>query len=150
MEKQQQQSVERNLTIVDNSISNLAQISEENKKIDSTEEQDFQFARETYLELLENSRESIQILMDLVKESESPRAFEVLSTLIRSTADITDKIIDLHKSNKQLKHLSNKNNTTGLEESNGVVNNNLFIGSTDELQKILKEAKKQVEEKIIK
>jgi hypothetical protein len=70
--------------------------------------------------------------MDLASEGGSPRAYEVAGQLIKSVADTTDKLIDLQKKIKDVQ----ENNT---KISNNVTNNAVFVGSTSELSKILKQ-----------
>ena len=71
--------------------------------------------------------------MELAGESASPRAYEVAGQLIKSVADTTDKLADLQKKVKDLEEEST--NTT----NNNVTNNALFVGSTSELSKLLKQ-----------
>ena len=70
--------------------------------------------------------------MDLASDSASPRAYEVAGQLIKSVADTTDKLMDLQKKVKDVEE--EKSKTT-----NNVTNNALFVGSTSELSKILKQ-----------
>ena len=71
--------------------------------------------------------------MELAGESASPRAYEVAGQLIKSVADTTDKLADLQK---KLKDLEEDNSKSG---PNSVTNNAVFVGSTTELQKLLKQ-----------
>ena len=111
--------------------------------IKDNEQEDLEFTRNIYLNLLNQSNEAIGLMMELLRESESPRCGEVTANLIRSTADIADKIVDLHKSNKDL---SKKDAKSLEDQSNRTTNNNVFIGSTEELQKLLQGNK---EEKVV-
>lgn len=90
-------------------------------------EQDYDFARKKYRKLVKDSNEAIELMMNVARDSEHPRAFEVLSNMLKQNAEIADRLIELQKSKKEI-------------EGNGpgVTNNNLFIGSTTELQKFLK------------
>ena len=99
----------------------------EEKNIDN----DYKYFRDTYYELVEKGKESLELMIDVVRESEHPRAFEVLSGMIKNISDVNDRLMDL---NKKKKDLDKK------EEIQKIANttNNLFVGSTTELQKLLK------------
>ena len=71
---------------------------------------------------------SLDTLAELARESEHPRAFEVLSTSIKNLGDVTDKLMTLQKAKKDL---------TQDNEKKEVTNNNLFVGSTTDLQRML-------------
>jgi len=83
--------------------------------------------------LIEKGQEAINGIMELAGEGGSPRAYEVAGQLIKSVADTTDKLIDLQKKLKDVEDQSVK--TT----NNNVTNNAVFVGSTSELQKLLKQ-----------
>jgi|TARA_B110000008_G_C16807495_1_gene499317 hypothetical protein len=74
-------------------------------------------------------------MLELARESEHPRAFEVLGQLIKNNAEIGEKILKLHKSKKE----QDEDSTPALTQ--GATNNNVFIGSTAELQKMLRDEK---------
>jgi len=94
---------------------------------------DYDFSREKYRKMVTTSEEAIESLLQLAMDSEHPRAFEVLSNMLKNTADITDKLVDLQQKMKKLNEKENNIDTPG------VVNNNLFVGSTDQLQRFLKD-----------
>ena len=116
-------------------------------KISSKEETDLDYARNTYIDLIEKNRESIDIMLELARASEHPRVFEVLSNSIKTTSEITEKLIGLHVSNKQLRSSEQKSEAGG-SHNNTTTNNNVFIGSTEELQKLL-QGKSTLNEKVI-
>tara|TARA_B100000683_G_scaffold98969_1_gene97841 strand:- start:2701 stop:3087 length:387 start_codon:yes stop_codon:yes gene_type:complete len=99
----------------------------EEKNVDN----DYKYSRDTYYELVEKGKESLELMIEVARESEHPRAFEVLSGMIKNISDVNDRLMDL---NKKKKDLDKK------EEIQKIANttNNLFVGSTAELQKILK------------
>ena len=101
-----------------------------NSKTDS----DYQRGRKQFYDLAEQGDEAIELMLDLARESEHPRAFEVLGQLIKNNAEIGEKILKLHKSKKE----QDKDETLALT---GNTNNNVFIGSTAELQKMLRDEK---------
>lgn len=92
-------------------------------------EQDYEYSRDTYYDLIEKGRESLDLMIEVARESEHPRAFEVLSNMIKGIADVNDKLMDLNKKQKELKKEDKPAETT--------TNNNLFVGSTTDLQRML-------------
>jgi uncharacterized protein YigA (DUF484 family) len=81
---------------------------------------------------------SLDILAELARESEHPRAFEVLSRAIKDVADTTEKLMDLQKRKKDL----NKEEQEQLKRE-AITNNNLFVGSTADLQKMILDQSKE-------
>ena len=98
--------------------------------IDKDIKDDYEFSRATYKDLIRTGTMSLDVLAELARESEHPRAFEVLSKTIKDIGDTTEKLMKLQKDKDDL--------TTQKEEDNRkVTNNNVFVGSTTELQRIL-------------
>ena len=95
-------------------------------------EQDYKYARAQLYSLIEKGQETLNGVMELAGESASPRAYEVAGQVLKSTADITDKLADLQKKMKDLDEDKPKG-------PSNVTNNALFVGSTSELSKMLKE-----------
>ena len=87
-------------------------------------------SRDTYYDLIEKGRESLELMIEVARESEHPRAFEVLSGMIKGIADVNDKLMDLNKKQKELQKEDQPAEAT-------TTNNNLFVGSTTELQRML-------------
>ena len=100
------------------------------------EQEDLEFSRQQYYKLIENSNLLLDRLTELASDFESPRFFEVVSNAIKTNSDLTDRLVELHKSKKSLKE---KNETTSSSKENITTNNQLFVGSTSELQKMLYE-----------
>ena len=94
-------------------------------------DKDYKYTRGQLYSLIEKGQEAINGIMELAGESASPRAYEVAGQLIKSVADTTDKLADLQKKVKELDEDSPKSPST-------VTNNAVFVGSTTELQKMLK------------
>ena len=94
---------------------------------------DYEYTRANLYSLIEKGQEAINGIMELAGESASPRAYEVAGQLIKSVADTTDKLADLQK---KVKDLEEDNTKKG---PNNVTNNSLFVGSTSELSKLLKQ-----------
>ena len=95
------------------------------------EDTDFQYARENLYNLIERGQDGLEELIEIAKQSEHPRAFEVVGQLIGKLTDTNKELLNLHKTKKDL--------TT--ESAPKTVSNNLFVGSTAELQKFLKKGK---------
>jgi len=94
---------------------------------------DYEYSRDTYYDLIEKGRESLELMIEVARESEHPRAFEVLSNMIKGVADVNDKLMDLNKKNKDITQTTAVANP----EQQSITNNNVFIGSTTDLQRLL-------------
>ena len=88
---------------------------------------DYEFSRETYKDLIRTGTLSMDAMAELARESEHPRAFEVLSNHIKNMGEVTDKLMKLQKAKKDLSQDNDKQ----------VTNNNVFVGSTSDLQRML-------------
>ena len=95
-------------------------------------EKDYDYTRGNLYSLIEKGQEAINGIMEVAGETASPRAYEVAGQLIKSVADTTDKLADLHKKVKDIEADNPKTQNT-------VTNNALFVGSTTELSKMLKD-----------
>ena len=93
---------------------------------------DYDYTRGNLYSLIEKGQEAINGIMEVAGETASPRAYEVAGQLIKSVADTTDKLADLHKKVKDIEEDNPK-------KQNTVTNNALFVGSTSELSKMLKD-----------
>ena len=93
---------------------------------------DYEYTRANLYSLIEKGQEAINGIMELAGEGWSPRAYEVAGQLIKSVADTTDKLIDLQKKLKDVEEDT-------VKSPSSVTNNALFVGSTSELSKILKQ-----------
>jgi hypothetical protein len=121
-----------------NTTSDIVEVDSKNKKpeiVKSKEvdiEKDYEYSRANLYSLIEKGQEAINGIMEVAGEGGSPRAYEVAGQLIKSVADTTDKLIDLQKKLKDVEDESKKT-------TNNVTNNAVFVGSTSELQKMLKQ-----------
>ena len=104
---------------------------EEAPKVDEVKK-DYDYTRGNLYSLIEKGQEAINGIMEVAGETASPRAYEVAGQLIKSVADTTDKLADLHKKVKDIEEDNPK-------KQNTVTNNALFVGSTSELSKMLKD-----------
>ena len=92
---------------------------------------DYEYSRGQLYNLVEKGQEAINGILDVCQDSQHPRAYEVAGQLIKSVADTTDKLIDLQKKMVDLEQPTGNGPKT--------VNNSVFIGSTADLQKIIKQ-----------
>ena len=103
------------------------------KKVENHDvSKDYDYTRGNLYSLIEKGQEAINGIMEVAGETASPRAYEVAGQLIKSVADTTDKLMDLQKKVKEVEEDANKT-------TNNVTNNALFVGSTSELSKMLKQ-----------
>ena len=95
-------------------------------------EKDYQYTRAQLYSLVEKGQEALNGILELAGESASPRAYEVAGQIIKSVGDTTDKLADLQKKVKDL-------DEDAVKAPSNVTNNALFVGSTSELSKLLKQ-----------
>ena len=101
-----------------------------NVKVPEEVDNDYKYQRENFYRLVERGQDSIDGILELAKESEHPRSYEVAGNLIKQVADVTEKLGDLQVKMQKLKEVPNNAPKN--------VTNALFVGSTSELQKMLK------------
>ena len=94
---------------------------------------DYEYTRGNLYSIIEKGQEAINGILELAGESETPRAYEVAGQLIKNVADVTEKLMDLQKKIKEIDDVKQKGPTN--------VTNALFIGSTADLSKLLKQQK---------
>ena len=95
-------------------------------------DKDYEYTRGNLYSIIEKGQEAINGILELAQESEMPRAYEVAGQLIKSVSDATDKLMDLQK---KLKDVEEETKVKGPN----TVNNALFVGSTAELSKLIKQ-----------
>jgi len=105
----------------------------EKSKEESDIDDDYEYARNNLKGLIESGKSAMENIVFLAKEGESPRAYEVVGQLIKTLADTNKDLLDLSKKAREAK---GKDNTQ--QSQNIVTNNSLFVGSTAELQKLIK------------
>ena len=118
-------------------VANKKELEKKPKKNDTTK--DYEYARGNFYSIVEKGQEALNGALELAQETESARAYEVAGQLIKSVSDAADKLIDLQKKMKDIESESVTNNTTN------VTNNAVFLGTTAELSKLLKQQKKDNE-----
>jgi hypothetical protein len=102
------------------------------KTVNSAEENDFEFTRRNLYDIISKGQDALEDMLDVAKQSESPRAFEVASTLINTLVNANKDLMGLRKTKKELEKGEDR-------EDPKTVNNNLFIGSSAELLKMIKD-----------
>ena len=96
---------------------------------------DYQYSRENFYSLIERGQDAITGILDLAKESEHPRTYEVAGQLIKTVSEVTERLADLQQKMQFLKEVPDKAPQN--------VTNALFIGSTKELQQLMKQNKNE-------
>jgi len=91
---------------------------------------DYKYQRENFYNLIERGQDAIEGILEIAKESDHPRTYEVAGNLIKQVAEVTEKLGDLQEKMRKLKEVPNSAPKS--------VTNALFVGSTAELQKMLK------------
>ena len=102
----------------------------QDKPQDSTVQDDFEYARENLMDVIGKGQEALFDLMDVARQSQHPRAYEVLSTMMTTLVGANKDLLDLQAKKKKLLEVEP-------EANNQQVTNNLFVGSTAELQKMI-------------
>lgn len=95
---------------------------------------DYNLSRRTFRDLINKGNDAMESLTDLAKESESPRAYEVLATMMRTVADTTKDLYDLQKKTKELSGQKKDDPTVNVDKA-------IFVGTTADLLKQIKEKK---------
>lgn len=96
-------------------------------------ETDFKYSRETYYDLVERGRDGIEEMLEVAKSSQHPRAYEVLGKLIKDTADVADKLMDLNKKEADINRINNVPTNNGPNNTT----NNVYVGTTADLQRMM-------------
>jgi hypothetical protein len=99
-------------------------------------DKDYEYIRSSLYNLSDKQSEGIELMMDLARESEHPRAFEVLSNMIKTNAEVVESLMNLQKEKKKIE--------LGDKPAEAITNNNVFIGSATDLQKLLADKDKDV------
>ena len=100
---------------------------------------DYEYARSNFYNVIESGTEALEQMLEVAKASEHPRAYEVVSTIMKTLVDANKDLVAM--STKKVENEEKANP----DSSKAVTNNNLFVGSTNELQQLLKDMKKDDE-----
>ena len=122
----------QNLDVIANSL-DLQPIEDNKKAVRDNIVDDFEYARGNMIAVIEKGQEALSGILDVATMSQHPRSYEVVATLVKAVADANKDLLDLSKKRKDLEKV----------ESGGpqTVNNNLYLGSTADLLKLLKDNK---------
>ncbi len=123
-------NIESSIVEVEKTFTDIQHKVEDGKSDDI--KKDYEYTRANLYSLIEKGQEAINGIMELAGEGGSPRAYEVAGQLIKSVGDVTDKLIDLQKKLKDVEEDT-------VKTTNNVTNNAVFVGSTSELSKLLKQ-----------
>ena len=97
------------------------------------DEDDFQYSRENLYHIIERGQDALSGILQVAKETDHPRAYEVAGQLLKTNAENTEKLVNLQTTKKKLRDIEQPQRVTN--------NNTLFVGSTKELQQIIKNKK---------
>ena len=114
---------------LDVKASEIVKESRKIKKVDNTPRDDFEYSRAQLYNIVEKGQEAMNGILDVCQDTQHPRAYEVAGQLVKAVGDVTDKIIDLQRKMKDLEKE---------DQPTKVTNNSLFVGSTADLQKMIK------------
>ena len=129
----QYESIDKALDVKGEIVKEKRKIAKAIKDAKDDPRQDYEYSRSQLYNLVEKGQEAVNGILDVCQDSQHPRAYEVAGQLIKHVADTTDKLVDLQKKMKDLEADEGPKNVT---------NNSLFVGSTSDLQKMLKEMSK--------
>lgn len=121
--------------VLPSSDKNSSNETSSNEEIVNDIKKDYEYTRGNLYSIIEKGQEAISGIIELAQETEAPRAYEVAGQLIKSVSDATEKLMDLQKKLKDIDSSNTKKGPTN-------VTNALFVGSTAELSKLLKQNSK--------
>ena len=122
----------QNLDVIANSL-DLQPIEDNKKAAQDNIVDDYEYARGNMIAVIEKGQEALSGILDVAGMSQHPRSYEVVATLVKAVADANKDLLELSKKRKDLEKVDNGGPQT--------VNNNLYLGSTADLLKLLKDNK---------
>ena len=126
---------------------NLPVIQEDKENITPEAQDDYELSRDTYRDLMEKGTEALDLMMQLARDAEHPRAFEVLGQMIKSTADVTDKLMDLQK--KRVEITKNINTSENANNNNPEEGATLKLTTADLQELVMKSIEEDREEVVV-
>ena len=121
-----------------NEVAAPSSITDYQSKIDADTEEDYDFSRSRIKKLIDTSDEAISSMLALATDSEHPRAFEVLSNMFKTAADMNQQLMTLQRDRKKMHEtVAKKNINQSAGGATSTTNNAIFVGTTTELQKFL-------------
>lgn len=112
---------------------------------DGNIDNDFEYARRTYHDILAKGSAALEDMIEVARATEHPRAFEVMSGMMKTLADVNGNLLDLHKKKKDIR----KKEAAVPALPANTTNNNLFVGSTTDLQRMLLGQQNEKSENVI-
>jgi len=100
---------------------------------------DYNLVRKNLKEIIDTGNTAIDGILTVASETESPRAYEVAAQMIKNVADVNKDLLEMHNKMKQI-----QKEDGGNQKASNITNNSLFVGSTQELQRLLKQQKEQM------
>jgi hypothetical protein len=97
---------------------------------------DYEYARGSMIGIIEKGNEALSDMLSVAQQSQQPRAYEVVATLLKTIADTNKDLLELQKKHKDIENMDGP-------QTPQTINNNLFVGSTAELQKLIKQQNEQ-------
>ena len=97
---------------------------------------DYEYARGSMITVIEKGNEALSDMLSVAQQSQQPRAYEVVATLLKTIADTNKDLLELQKKHKDIENMDGP-------QTPQTINNNLFVGSTTELQKLIKQQNEQ-------
>jgi len=97
---------------------------------------DYEYARGSMISVIEKGNEALSDMLSVAQQSQQPRAYEVVATLLKTIADTNKDLLELQKKHKDIENMDGP-------QTPQTINNNLFVGSTAELQKLIKQQNEQ-------
>ena len=137
MEKDSRLRIDKELGVIDKIVPKIiperSKVSQYSSELTGEDvDKDYEYQRENFYNLVEKGSAAIDGILELAKESEHPRTYEVAGNLIKQVAEVTEKLGDLQEKMKKLKEVP--------DNAPKNVTNALFVGSTAELQKMIKDS----------
>lgn len=110
---------------------NIVIYQDSSEKAEQELESDISYARDMIYGSIKDSSDAVEEMLEIAKQTQHPRAFEVVATLINAKREATKDLLDLHKKRKDLKKQDK-------DDGPDTVNNNVFVGTTEDLLKLIK------------
>lgn len=118
-------------------------MTDSDKKHDNIDD-DYEFTRGKLKDLIDQGSDAFEMMVEVAKESEHPRAYEVLSGMMKNIADISEKLIDINKKKKEIQYIGKNPKREALPEGS-TTNNIMFVGDTKDLQKAIIEQQNTID-----
>ena len=106
-------------------------VAADNSKLDKDLDSDYEESRRVLKDLVKKGNDAIEHLLAIATDTEHPRAFEVVATLIKNTAEANEKLMTMQKAVRDMKNIKSKDSGVSVDKA-------IFVGSTSELSKLLK------------